>query len=68
MSQNSRTYDVVVLGADPCGENLADRTRDAGLTTVIVESELVGGECSFWACEPSKALLRPVMARATRAG
>lgn len=42
--------------------------ENAGLTTVIVESELVGGECSLWACEPSKALLRPVMARATRAG
>ncbi|WFB06876.1 NAD(P)/FAD-dependent oxidoreductase [Streptomyces sp. LX-29] len=57
-------YDVVVLGAGPTGENLADRTRAAGLTTVIVESELVGGECSYWACMPSKALLRPVTARA----
>ncbi|GAT79675.1 FAD-dependent pyridine nucleotide-disulfide oxidoreductase [Streptomyces sp. F-3] len=57
-------YDVVVLGAGPVGENVADRTRAAGLSTAIVESELVGGECSYWACMPSKALLRPVLARA----
>ncbi|MBP5889706.1 dihydrolipoyl dehydrogenase family protein [Streptomyces scabiei] len=57
-------YDVVVLGAGPVGENVADRTRAAGLSTAIVESELVGGECSYWACMPSKALLRPAIARA----
>ncbi|MFF9815344.1 dihydrolipoyl dehydrogenase family protein [Streptomyces sp. NPDC014006] len=57
-------YDVVVLGAGPVGENVADRTRAAGLTTAVVESELVGGECSYWACMPSKALLRPVIAHA----
>ncbi|MBF6341193.1 NAD(P)/FAD-dependent oxidoreductase [Nocardia abscessus] len=56
-----RIYDVVIIGAGPVGENVADRTRAAGLSTVIVESELVGGECSYWACEPSKALLRPVL-------
>ncbi|MEU9332876.1 NAD(P)/FAD-dependent oxidoreductase [Streptomyces sp. NPDC048290] len=56
-------YDVVVLGAGPVGENVADRTRAAGLSTAVVESELVGGECSYWACMPSKALLRPVIAR-----
>ncbi|MDX5566786.1 NAD(P)/FAD-dependent oxidoreductase [Streptomyces sp. ID05-04B] len=60
----TNTYDVVVLGAGPVGENVADRTRAAGLTTAVVESELVGGECSYWACMPSKALLRPVIARA----
>ncbi|MDG4864742.1 NAD(P)/FAD-dependent oxidoreductase, partial [Streptomyces sp. T-3] len=60
----SRTFDVVVLGAGPVGENVADRTRAAGLSTAIVESELIGGECSYWACMPSKALLRPVIARA----
>ncbi|RFU88125.1 NAD(P)/FAD-dependent oxidoreductase [Streptomyces triticagri] len=57
-------YDVVVLGAGPVGENVADRARAAGLSTAIVESELIGGECSYWACMPSKALLRPVIARA----
>ncbi|MEV6396045.1 NAD(P)/FAD-dependent oxidoreductase [Streptomyces sp. NPDC051907] len=57
-------YDVVVLGAGPVGENLADRARAAGLSTAVVESELAGGECSYWACMPSKALLRPAIARA----
>ncbi|MFF8774194.1 dihydrolipoyl dehydrogenase family protein [Kitasatospora sp. NPDC015120] len=57
-------YDVIVIGAGPTGENVADRTAAAGLRTVIVESELVGGECSYWACMPSKALLRPVAALA----
>ncbi|WP_395371035.1 dihydrolipoyl dehydrogenase family protein [Streptomyces tubercidicus] len=56
-------YDVIVLGAGPTGENVADRAHAAGLSTVIVESELVGGECSYWACVPSKALLRPVTTR-----
>ncbi|MDT0318885.1 dihydrolipoyl dehydrogenase family protein [Streptomyces millisiae] len=61
------TYDVIVIGAGPTGENVADRTAAAGLRTVIVESELVGGECSYWACIPSKALLRPAAAlRAAR--
>ncbi|WP_227981838.1 dihydrolipoyl dehydrogenase family protein [Nocardia spumae] len=55
------TYDVVIIGAGPVGENVADRTRAAGLATVVVESELAGGECSYWACEPSKALLRPAL-------
>ncbi|MEU0224669.1 NAD(P)/FAD-dependent oxidoreductase [Streptomyces sp. NPDC006284] len=61
---DSIAYDVVVVGAGPVGENVADRTRAAGLATAIVESELVGGECSYWACMPSKALLRPVLAHA----
>jgi dihydrolipoamide dehydrogenase len=55
-------YDVVVIGAGPTGENVADRAVKKGLTAAIVESELVGGECSYWACMPSKALLRPVAA------
>ncbi|MEV6338502.1 NAD(P)/FAD-dependent oxidoreductase [Nocardia vinacea] len=57
----NQTYDVIVVGAGPVGENVADRTSAAGLSTVIIESELVGGECSYWACEPSKALLRPAL-------
>ena len=53
-----QTYDVVVLGAGSTGENVADIVVRGGLTAVLVESELVGGECSYWACMPSKALLR----------
>ncbi len=53
------TYDVVVIGAGPAGENAADYAVQRGLTAAIVEAELVGGECSYWGCMPSKALLRP---------
>lgn len=52
------TYDVVVIGAGPVGENVADRVVRGGLTAAIVERDLVGGECSYWACMPTKALLR----------
>ncbi len=51
-------YDVVVIGAGPVGENVADRVVQGGLSVAIVERELVGGECSYWACMPTKALLR----------
>ncbi|MFI2611364.1 dihydrolipoyl dehydrogenase family protein [Kitasatospora sp. NPDC018619] len=64
MTSTAEEYDVIVLGAGPTGENVADRTVAAGLRTVIVEAELVGGECSYWACMPSKALLRPAAALA----
>ena len=57
-SAQEQTYDVVVLGAGSTGENVADIVVRGGLTAVIVENELVGGECSYWACMPSKALLR----------
>ncbi|HKB31869.1 MAG TPA: NAD(P)/FAD-dependent oxidoreductase [Streptosporangiaceae bacterium] len=57
-------YDVVVIGAGPVGENVAARVRRGGLSAAVVESELVGGECSYWACIPSKALLRPPAALA----
>ena len=52
-------YDVIVIGAGTTGENVADRAVKGGLTAAIVESDLVGGDCSYWACMPSKALLRP---------
>ena len=55
-------YDVVVLGAGPVGQNVTERSRAAGLSVAVVEQELVGGECSYWGCVPSKALLRPVLA------
>ncbi|MER5864954.1 NAD(P)/FAD-dependent oxidoreductase [Kitasatospora sp. NPDC002040] len=64
MSPKPEQYDVVVLGGGPTGENLADRAKAAGLSTVLVESQLIGGECSYWACMPSKALLRPAHALA----
>ena len=58
----SHEFDVVVIGAGPVGENVADYAHQGGLSAAIVESDLVGGECSYWACIPSKALLRPVLA------
>ena len=55
-------WDVIVIGAGAAGENAADRAVQGGLSTVIIESELVGGECSYWACMPSKALIRSGLA------
>ncbi|HEY0118441.1 MAG TPA: NAD(P)/FAD-dependent oxidoreductase, partial [Cellulomonas sp.] len=55
----ARTFDVVVLGAGAIGENVADRASRTGLSIAVVERERAGGECSYWACMPSKALLRP---------
>ena len=51
--------DVVVIGGGPVGENAAARAVAGGLSAVVVEADLLGGECSYWACMPSKALLRP---------
>ena len=52
--------DVVVLGGGPAGENVAQYAHEGGLSAVVVEKSLMGGDCSYYACMPSKALLRPV--------
>ncbi len=61
-------FDVIVIGAGPAGEVIAGRCADRGLAVAIVERELVGGECAYWGCMPSKTLIRPgdVLAAARR--
>ena len=54
-----RSFDVVVLGAGPAGEVAAGRLGEAGIEVAVIEQHLVGGECSYYACMPSKALIRP---------
>ena len=54
-----KSFDVVVIGAGPAGEVVAGRLGEAGVDVAVVEQHLVGGECSYYACMPSKSLLRP---------
>src|SRR6266487_3880056 len=53
-----RSFDVICIGAGPCGEAVATELVGAGLTLAVVEEHLVGGECPYWGCIPSKTLVR----------
>lgn len=58
MENRAYDYDLIVIGGGPVGENVADYATKRGVRVAVIESELLGGECSYWACMPSKALLR----------
>ena len=65
----AKKFDAIILGMGPGGENVARRLLGAGMNVAVVERELLGGECAYWACIPSKTLLRPpeLKGEATRA-
>jgi dihydrolipoamide dehydrogenase len=69
VSSDNDRFDAIVLGAGPAGEVVTSRLNQQGLRTALVERELIGGECGYWACIPSKTLLRPgeVRSEAARA-
>jgi dihydrolipoamide dehydrogenase len=60
----SEAFDVIVIGAGPGGEVAADRLNRGGKRVAVIERELIGGECAYWACIPSKVLIRPTTAAA----
>src|ERR1700731_333806 len=60
-------YDAVVIGAGPAGETAVERLHAHGMRVAVLERELIGGECAYWACIPSKTLLRPPEARSAAA-
>ncbi len=58
-SENESIYDVIVIGSGPSGRTVSSHVAKSGMSVAMIEAELVGGDCAYWACVPSKALLRP---------
>jgi len=59
MMMQEQIYDIIVIGSGPSGRELSLHSTKNGFSVALIESELVGGDCAYWACVPSKALLRP---------